>query len=32
MIVAGVALWAWGRGRAAGDAPGLPLHAKAKEA
>jgi phosphatidylglycerol:prolipoprotein diacylglycerol transferase len=25
MIVAGIALWAWGRGRAPGDATGLPL-------
>jgi phosphatidylglycerol:prolipoprotein diacylglycerol transferase len=25
MIVAGIALWAWGRGRAPGDAAGLPL-------
>jgi len=25
MILAGLALWAWGRGRAPGDAPGLPL-------
>jgi len=25
MIVAGIALWAWGRGRAPGDASGLPL-------
>jgi phosphatidylglycerol:prolipoprotein diacylglycerol transferase len=28
MIFAGLALWLWGRGRAPGDATGLPLHAK----